>query len=125
MDQKRIGRPYASANAPPKKTLKPLFADDQVNGRVIKLQPNGRNVEFILNNFVGESVHTAIVGDSIFDSICIRNCVTYSLSGGRVERFHLLLDTVSVYRNVILAVGGKICQIGVNPERIHQLLLMN
>ena len=107
MDRKRIGRPYASANAPPKKALKPLFADDQINGRVTKLQPNGRNAEFIFNNFVGENVHTAIVGDSIFDSVCIRNCVTYSLSGGRIEQFHLLLDTLSVYRNVILAVGGN------------------
>ena len=63
MDRKRIGRPYASANAPPIKALKPLFADDKINGTVIKLQPNGRNAEFIFNNFVGESVHTAIVGD--------------------------------------------------------------
>ena len=91
----------------PKKALRPLFADDQVNGRVTKLQLNGRNAEFIFDNFVGESVRTAIIGDSIFDSICIRNCVTYSLSGGRVEQFHLLLDTLSVYRNVILAVGGN------------------
>ena len=71
------------------------------------MQLNGRNAELFFNNFAGERVHTAIVGDSIFDSICIRNCVTYSLSGGRVEHFHLLLDTLSVYRNVILAVGGN------------------
>ena len=52
-------------------------------------------------------MHNEIVGDSIFDSVCIRNCVTYSLSGGRVEQFRLLLDILSVYRNVILAVCGN------------------
>ena len=106
MDRKQIGRPYASANTPPKKALKPLFADDQVHRRVTKLRSNGRNAEFIFNDFVCETVHTAIVGDSIFDNVCIRNCVKYSLSGGRVEQFQLLLDTLSVYRNVISAVSG-------------------
>ena len=109
MDRSRLGNLHGNNNsAPPKKRLKPLFANHQQHGRLVKDNIDGTTTEFIYNNFVDdEEVHTAIVGDSIFDSICVKNCVAYSLSGGKVNQFFVLLDTLAVYRNVILAVGGN------------------
>ena len=109
MDGSRLGNLHGNNNsAPPKKRLKPLFANHQQHGRLVKDNINGTTTEFIYNNFVDEeAVHTAIVGNSIFDSICVKNCVAYSLSGGKFNQFFVLLDTLAVYRNVILAVGGN------------------
>ena len=109
MDGSRLGNLHGNNNsAPPKKWLKPLFANHKQQGRLVKDNIDGTTTEFIYNNFVDEeAVHTAIVGDSIFDSICVKNCVAYSLSGGKVNQFFVLLDTSVVYRNVILAVGGN------------------
>ena len=109
MDRSRLGNLHGNnKSCPPKKRLKPLFADHQQHGRIVKNNIDGTTAEFIYNNFVDEeAVHTAIVGDSIFDSICVKNCVAYSLSGGKVNQFYVLLDTLTVYRNVILAIGGN------------------
>ena len=109
MDRSRLGNIHGNNNsAPPKKRLKPLFANHQQHGRIVRNHIDGTTAELIFNNFVDEeAVHTAIVGDSIFDSICVKNCVAYSLSGGKVNQFYVLLGTLAVYRNVILAVGGN------------------
>ena len=109
MDRSRLGNLHGNNNsAPPQKRLKPLFANHQQHGRLEMDNTDGNTTEFIYNNFVDEeAVHTAIVGNSIFDSICVKNCVAYSLSGGKVNQFFVLLDTLAVYRNVILAVGGN------------------
>ena len=109
MDRSRLGNLHGNNNsAPTQKRLKPLFANHQQHGRLEKDNTDGNTTEFIYNNFVDEeAVHTAIVGNSIFDSICVKNCVAYSLSGGKVNQFFVLLDTLAVYRNVILAVGDN------------------
>ena len=109
MDRSRLGNLHGNNNsAPPKKRLKPLFTNHQQHGRLVKDNVDGNTTEVIYNNFVvEEAVHTAIVGDSIFDSICVKNCVAYSLSGGKVNQFFVLLDTLAVYRNNILAIGGN------------------
>ena len=84
MDRSRLGNLHGNNNsAPPKKRLKPLFANHQQHGRLVKDNIDGTTTEFNYNNFFDEEeVHTAIVGDSIFDSICVKYCVAYSLSGG-------------------------------------------
>ena len=109
MDRSRLGNLHGNNNsAPPKKKLKPLFANHQQHGRNVKNNIDGTTAKFIYNNFVDEeAVHTAIVGNSIFDSTCVKNCAAYSLSGGKVNQFYVLLDTLAVYRNVILAAGGN------------------
>ena len=109
MDRSRLGNlPGNNNSAPPKKRLKPLFANHQQHGRLVKDNIDGTTTEFIYSNFVDEEeVHTAIVCDSIFDSIYVQNYVAYSLSGGKVNQFFVLLDTLAVYRNVILAVAGN------------------
>ena len=109
MDRSRLGNLHGNNNsAPPKKRLKRPFANHQQHGWIVKNNIDGTTAEFIYNNFVDdEAVHTAIVGDSIFDSICVKNCVAYSLFGGKVNQFYVLLDILAVYRNVILAVGGN------------------
>ena len=109
MDGSRIGNLHGNNySAPPKKRLKTLFLNHQQHGRLVKDNIDDTTTEFNYNNFVDEeAAHTAIVGDSIFDSICVKNCVAYSLSGGKVNQFFVLLDTLAVYRNVILAVGGN------------------
>ena len=89
MDRSRLGNLHGNNDsAPPKKRLKPLFANHQQHGRLVKDNIDGTTTEFIYNNFVDEEeVHTAIVGVSIFDSICVQNCVAYSLSGGKLISF--------------------------------------
>ena len=108
MDRSRLGNLHGNNNsAPPKKRLKPLFPSHQQHGRLVKDNIDGTTTEFIYNNFVDEEAVHRIVGDSIFDNICVKNCVDYSLSGGKVNQFFVLMDTLAVYRNVILAVGGN------------------
>ena len=106
---KRIGIPYASdSSIPPKKKFKPLYSLSQEHGRIVKNSDSGKTFEFIYNNFSNnENIHTAIVGDSIFDNICIDNCVTFSLSAGKIDDFFFLFDTLKPYPNIILAVGGN------------------
>ena len=73
MDRSRLGNLRGNNNsAPPKKRLKPLFADHQQHGKIVKNNIDETTAKFIYNKFVDEeTVHTAIVGDSIFDSICV------------------------------------------------------
>ena len=88
--------------------FKESFSKDQFQGKILKKTEKGRNIEFILNNFQSRlELHTKIVGDSIVDNLCIDNCRTISLPGGRVEDVNEILDTVKSCRNVILAVGGN------------------
>ena len=63
MDRSRLGNLHGNNNsAPPKKRLKPLFANHQQHGRLVKDNIDGTTTEFIYNNFVDEEeVHTAIV----------------------------------------------------------------
>ena len=109
MDRSRLGNLQGNnKSAPLKKRLKPLFGNHQQHGRIVKNNIDGTTAEFMFNNFVDEeAVHNAIVGDSIFDSICVKNCIAYSLSEEKFNQFYVLLDTLTVYRNAILAVGGN------------------
>ena len=106
---KRLGIPYASDSiVPPKKKFKPLYSTSQEHGRIIKKSDSGKTFEFIYNKFSNnENIHTAFVGDSIFDNICIDNCVKFSLFGGKIDDFFFLFDTLKSYPNIILAVGGN------------------
>ena len=108
MDPKRVGVPYANlVDEPPKKKFKPSFSKQQIQGRLWK-EINGRKLEFLYNNFDYEKkINTAIVGDSIVDSLCVDGCVSLSLSGGRVEQFYALLDTLESYKSVIFIIGGN------------------
>ena len=108
MDPSRIGVPFASvSNAPPKKKMKPAFSESQEQFRLVK-EATGGDLEFLCNNFSNfEKLHTAVVGDSIVDSLCVDNCAVFSLSGGRVAQFYSLLDTLVSYRNIILLIGGN------------------
>ena len=108
MDPKRVGVPYANlVDEPPKKKFKPSFWKQQIQGRLWK-EINGQKLEFLYNNFDNEKkINTAIVGDSIVDSLCVDGCVSLSLSGGRVEQFYALLDTLESYKSVIFIIGGN------------------
>ena len=108
MDPSRIGVPFASVSeAPTKKKMKPAFSESQEQFRLVK-EATGGNLEFLCNNFSNfEKLHTAVVGDSIVDSLCVDNCAVFSLSGGRVAQFYYLLDTLNSYRNIILLIGGN------------------
>ena len=108
MDPKRVGVPYANlVDEPPKKKFKPSFSKQQIQGRLWK-EINGQKLEFLYNNFDNEKkINTAIVGDSIVDSLCVDACVSLSLSGGRVEQFYALLDTLESYKSVIFIIGGN------------------
>ena len=89
------------------KNFKPAFSKSHVQRRIFKESSSGP-VEFIYNNFSNEeTVPTAVVGDSIVDSLCVNNCSIFSLSGGRVDQFFILLDTLASYRKVVLILGGN------------------
>ena len=104
----RVGVPFGSlTDVAPRKNFKPVLLKSQVQGRIFKESTSGP-VEFIYNNFSNEeTVHTAVVGDSIVDSLFVNNCSVFFLSGGRVDQFFLLLDTLASYRNVVLILGGN------------------
>ena len=122
----RLGVPFATDNeATPRKKFKPAFSPAQVQGRIIKQPTTGRQLEFLFSNFANEEkVHTAIIGDSIVDNLCVNNCIVYSLSGGVVSEFHALLDTLTSYRNVILLLDGnnlsKFDAAGQEPEEFFK-----
>ena len=103
----RVDVPFGSlTDVPPRKNFKPVFSKSQVQGRIFKESTSG-SVEFMYSNFSKEeTVHTAVVVDSIVDPLCLNNCSVFSLSGGRVDQFFLLLDTLASYRNVLLILGG-------------------
>ena len=103
----RVGVPFGSlTDVAARKNFKPAFSKSQTQWRILKESTSGP-IEFIYNNFSNEeTVHTAVVEDSIVDSLCVNNCSVFSLSGGRVHQFFLLLDTLASYRNVSLILGG-------------------
>ena len=93
---------------PAKKKFKPAISPVQHQDRLNKLTSSGKTLQFLFNNFGNDlETHTAVVGDSIVDSLCVDNCVVYSLSGGKVEDFVYLLDTLAAYRNIIFMIGGN------------------
>ena len=99
---KRIGIQYASdSSVPPKKKFKHLYSTSKEHERIIKRSDSGKTFEFIYNNFRNnENIHTDIVGDSIFDNICIDNCVTFSITGGKIDDFFCLFDTLKSFPNI-------------------------
>ena len=95
-------------NAPTRKKFKPAVSPVQHQDRLNKLTSSGRTLQFLFNNFGNDlETHTAVVGDSIVDSLCVDHCVVYSLSGGKVEDFAYLLDTLAAYRNIIFMIVGN------------------
>ena len=65
-------------------------------------------MQFLCNNFSNfKQLHTAVVGNSIVDFLCVDKRAVFSLSGGRVAQFYSLLDTLVSYRNSILLIGGN------------------
>ena len=84
----RVGVPFGSmTDVAPQKNFKPAFSKSRVQVRIFKESTSGP-VEFIYNNFSSEeTVHTAVVGDSIVDSLFVSNCSVFTLSGGRVDQF--------------------------------------
>ena len=103
---KRVGVPFASdPEAVRRKKFKETFSPAQIQGKIVKAKADGRSLEFIYCNFSNEKeVHTAIIGDSIVNGVCIDSCSVFSLSGGKFNDFYELLPTMKSYRNVIVAV---------------------
>ena len=98
MNPDRVGPKFANqCNAPPRKKFKTTFSPVQNQDRCSTkniLTSSGKTLRFLFNKFGNDlETHTAVVGDSIVDSLCVDNCVVYSLSGGKVEDFAYLLDT--------------------------------
>ena len=124
-NRRKVGETYVSnPYVAPRKKSKQSFSKDQVQGKILKKPENERSLEFILNNFQSHlELHTVIVGDSIVDNICIDNCLTIPLSGGRVEEFYEILDTVKSYRNVILAVGGNNLSLYDAPGELPEIVI--
>ena len=87
MDSSRLGNLHGNNNStPPKKRLKPLFANHQQHGRSVKNNIDGTTAEFIYNNFVDEEVvQTAIVGDST--AYVLRTVLPIPYLGGKVNQF--------------------------------------
>ena len=55
MDRSRLRSLHGNNNsAPPKKRLKPLFANHQQRGRIVKNNIDNNTAKFIFNNFVDE-----------------------------------------------------------------------
>ena len=124
-NRRRVGETYVSnPYVAPRKKFKQSFSKNQVQGKILKKPENGRSLEFILYNFQSHlELHTVIVGGSIVDNLCIDNCLTISLSGGSVEEFYEILDTVKSYRNVILAVVGNNLSLYDAPGKLPEIVI--
>ena len=68
---------------------------------------DGKGKKRFFQNHNSKEVHTAIIGDSIVNGICIDSCSVLSLSGGRINDFYEILPTLKSYRNIIVAVGSN------------------
>ena len=122
---KRVGVPFASdPEAVRRKKFKETFSPAQIQGKIVKAKAGGRSLEFIYCNFSNEKeVHTAIIGDSIVNGVCIDSCSVFSVSGGKVNDFYELLPTMKSYRNVIVAVGSNNLSLWVEAGEDPHLVL--
>ena len=75
------------------------FANDQVDGSVVKTQKEGTTAKPIYNILLDhEAVLTATVSDSKIGSIWLRKCANHFVSEEKVSQFRLLLDNFNAYR---------------------------
>ena len=105
----RLGPVLPFVEPPPnKKALKPLFNDHQSHGETFVNIPGRGTKQVIYNNFANNlEVHTAILGDSIVDSLCMDNCVAFSISGGLETDFKHIAEMCKPYRNIVITLGGN------------------